>query len=98
MFVSYVELKIEGSWEPVKQLLPSGYASSTFDALTAKNSEGCMIHLIEPDGLRRVLQFTEGATITLHQNILSYHPQQVQEMIVDEKAQSGKGKTRDTLS
>jgi len=94
MFIAYIELKIEGSWRTATQTFAGG--SIRFEVLTT-NSEHCQIHVIEPDGLRRILEFTEGGTIALHQNILSYHPDQVNEITVDEKEQSGKGKTRDTL-
>lgn len=39
----------------------------------------------------------DRGTINLHQNILSYHSGQVDEITIDEKEQSGKGKTRDKL-
>lgn len=95
MFIAYIELKIEGSWNRVAENL-GGAVSVRFEMLSA-NSENCQIHVIEPDGLRRILNFTEGGTIALHQNILSYHPEQVNELTVDEKEQSGKGKTREIL-
>ncbi len=94
MFIAYIELKIEGSWNKATQRYAEG--SINFEVLTS-NSENCQIHLIEPDGLRRILEFTEGGTIALHQNILSYHPDQVNELTIDEKEQSGKGKSRDIL-
>ena len=97
MFIAYIELKIEGYWEKVVENY-GGNMSIHHEAITAKNDKNCIIHIIEPDGLRRIFQFTNGATIAIHQNVLSYHPDQVvQSHIVDEKAQSGKGKTRDML-
>ena len=94
MFIAYIELKIEGVWDTATQRYVKG--SINFDVLAA-NSENCQIHLIEPDGLRRILEFTKGGTIALHQNILSYHTDQVNELTVDETEQSGKGKTRSIL-
>src|SRR5690242_628039 len=95
MFIAYIELKIEGEWEKVVQDF-GGNMVIHHEVLTAKADQGCYIHVIEPDGLRRIIQVTKGGTIALHQNILSYHPDQIVESHeVDEKAQSGKGKTRD---
>lgn len=53
--------------------------------------------MIEPDGLRRHLEFAESTTIGINQNILSYDPSKAEEITVDEKEQSGHGKTRDIL-
>lgn len=98
IFVTFIELKIEGSWTRVVESRPELAFATHFEAIKADSAEGCIVHFIEPDGLRRMLQFTLGGTLAIHQNVLSYHPAQVSEIIVDEKAQSGKGKTRDTLS
>lgn len=96
IFIAYIELKIEGEWDRVVESLVD--RAVHYDLLTAKSHEKCVVHIIEPDGLRRILQFTKGGTIALHQNILSYHPDQIVEShVVDEKAQTGKGKLRDTL-
>lgn len=98
IFIAYIELKIEGNWEKVVESY-GGDIVIHHEILTAKRTEGCFVHIIEPDGLRRIIQFTDGGTIALHQNILSYHPDQIVESHeVDEKAQAGKGKTRDIIS
>ena len=97
LFIAYIELKIEGDWEKVVEYY-GGNTAIQYEVISAKSNEGCFIHVIEPDGLRRIFQVTKGGTVALHQNILSYHPDQVVESHeVDEKAQSGKGKTRDML-
>lgn len=95
MFIQFIELKIEGPWHPYAHLVVKGEEKEV--VLEAKNAETCRVHLIEPDGLRRIFHFTLGATINIHQNILSYHPEQADEIAVDEKEQAGKGKTRDKL-
>ena len=95
MFIQFIELRIEGSWKPYATLIEMGKEKEI--ALVARNGEGCVVHLIEPDGLRRIFEFTKGGTICLHQNILSYYPEQANEITIDEKEQSGKGKTRDIL-
>jgi len=92
-FIVFIECKIEGKWE--KQ----NWANSdtgTKEILYAEG-EDCIVHLIEPDGLRRILHFTKGGTINMRQNMLSYYSPQASEIVVDEKEQSGKGKTRDKL-
>ena len=96
IFIAFIELKIEGSWN--RHVESMGDATAVHHEVLNSNSDNCLVHVIEPDGLRRILQFTEGGTISIHQNILSYHPDQVSELAIDEKAQAGKGKTRDTLS
>ena len=92
-FIVFVEFKIEGSWEIVNWATNFG----TISILTATENENCRIHLIEPDGLRRILHFTKGGTLNMNQNVLSYFSQQVDELTIDEKEQAGKGKTRDRL-
>ncbi len=95
IFIAFIELKIDGSWNKHTEMM-GDFRSTPYEVLSA-NSENCLVHIIEPDGLRRILQFTEGATISIRQNIFSYHQKQANEITVDEKEQSGKGKTRDTL-
>lgn len=92
IFVVFIELKITGSW-----------TSSTMKDLNLKgdfmvsNGTGSEIQIIAPDGLRRHLSFKQDAIISVNQNILSYNPDECEEITVDEKEQSGKGKTRDIL-
>jgi len=101
VFIAYIELKIDGAWEPVTETRFSrnviGLETKNYEVLKSQNGETCLVTVIEPDGLRRTLQVTTGGTIALHQNILSYHPAQVNEITVDEKAQAGKGRARDVL-
>lgn len=96
MFIVFIECKVDdkGHWGKkssvqIKEKYEVGIATD--------NSEDNLVHLIEPDGLRRILQFKQGATFSIHQNVFSYRSGFVQEITVDEKAQAGKGKTRDTL-
>ena len=92
MFLVFIELKILGTWvkSPQRNLTLEGdFMISTGD--------GSEVVLIAPDGLRRHLSFKADATIVIMQNILTYNPEKVDEIVVDEKEQSGKGKTRDIL-
>lgn len=93
MFIAFIECKIEGSW--MKKRVNSGTARlpRLFEYLEAQNSETCKVHVIEPDGLRRIFLFTAGATIDMNQNILSYNPNYADEITVDEQEQSGRGRT-----
>ena len=92
MFVVFIELKISGSWvdSPQRNLELKG----DFMVSTGNRSE---IQIIEPDGLRRHLSFKSDAIISMNQNILTYNPDECNEITVDEKEQSGKGKARDIL-
>ena len=96
MFITFIEMKIEGPWK--RHVQSFGGRAIHYEVLTASDEDNCYVHFIEPDGLRRILQFTMGGTLAVHQNVLSYHPEQVSEMAVDEKEQSGKGKSRASLS
>jgi len=94
MFIAFIELKIEGSWSPRKSV----YVTRTINyELLEAMDEHCSVQLIEPDGLRRHLEFAQSTTIGINQNILSYDPSKAEEITVDEKEQSGKGKTREIL-
>lgn len=111
VFIAFIELKIEGRWkhyrvredpdaaEKLAEVLhrSRSTAETTPVNVLASEEENCLVQVIEPDGLRRILEFTKGGTISIHQNVLSYHPEQVSEITVDEKEQSGKGSTRDKL-
>lgn len=94
-FIVFIECKIEGRW--TIQNWANHNDNQPAKILYAEDGENCRIHLIEPDGLRRILHFTKGGTLNMNQNILSYFSQQVDELTIDEKEQSGKGKTRDKL-
>jgi hypothetical protein len=101
LFIAYIELKIEGPWEKVIQTFHKTSLETIdihHEILKSQNGDTCIVKVIEPDGLRRMFRVTTGGTIALHQNILSYHPDQVDEITVDEKVQAGKDNTRHTLS
>ena len=95
VFITFIELKIEGSWR--KYEIQSWDKPPRMYQVLASNSEHSYVHIIEPDGLRRILHFTDGGTIRIDQNLLSYKPEHVNEITVDEKEQFGKGKTREKL-
>ncbi len=93
MFVVFIELQIDknGSWvqSPQSDLnLKGNFMVSCGDSI---------IQFIEPDGLRRHLSFQKDAKISINQNILSYNPDECEEITIDEKEQSGKEKIRDIL-
>ena len=96
MFIAFIECKINdrGNWRN-----DTAYGDqSGHEVLRANdNSEFNTIQVIEPDGLRRTFRFNQGASISMYQNVLSYQSGYVEEIIVDEKAQAGKGKNRDIL-
>jgi len=96
MFIVFIECKIDdrGHWNRKN----SFQSKSDYAVVVASdNSEYNIVHLIEPDGLRRNLLFKQGATLSINQNVFSYASGFAQEIIVDENAQAGKGNTRDTL-
>lgn len=93
VFIAFIECKIEGRWNP-----KDVFDNEREGVLACHdNSENNIVHLIEPDGLRRILQFGSGATISINQNIFSYTSDHAREITIDEKEQSGKGKSRDIL-
>jgi len=97
IFIVFIECKFNerGTW----YRRDSPQTKSDYEVLGVRdNSEYNLVELIEPDGLRRILKFGEGATISMNGNILSYQSGRAEEIIVDEKSQAGKGKTRDILS
>lgn len=91
MFVVFIELKIKGSWTESPQ------SNLNLKGNFMVSNQGSSVELIEPDGLRRHLEFESDSTISIYQNILTYNSEKVEEITVDEKEQSGKGKTRDIL-
>lgn len=95
IFIAFLECKIEGDWE--RQRFKDPYDQSISHWVLSARKDNCLIKVIELDGLRRIFQITERGTINMHENVLSYHSDQVQEIIVDEKEQTGKGSSRDKL-
>ena len=94
IFIVFIECKIIGNWSSKR----AGGDESGHEVLTVwDNAEDHIVQVIEPDGLKRTLKFDYGATININQNILSYQSDTAEEIVVDEKEQSGKGKTRDKL-
>jgi len=93
MFISFIECKISGMWK--NSTISDG--KMEYPIFQAMNPQGCIIHLIEPDGLRRMLQFRQGSVVSIEQSILLYKPDDAEEITIDEKEQAGKGKTRNIL-
>ena len=96
VFIVFIECKFDerGTWNR----RDSPQTKSGYEVVTVHdNSEYNIIQIIEPDGLRRIFRVSAGATISINQNVLSYQSTRLEEITVDEKAQSGKGKTRDIL-
>ena len=91
MFVVFIELKITGSWTD------SSKRNMNEKGDFMVSNDKCEIQIIEPDGLRRHLSFKQDAKISINQNILTYNPEECEEITIDENEQSGKGKTRDIL-
>lgn len=96
MFIVFIECKIDegGNWSR----RDSPQTKTSYEVLMALDgSEYNVVQIIEPDGLRRTFHVSQNATIGMNQNVLSYQSGRLEEVSVDEKAQSGKGKTRDVL-
>ena len=93
MYVAFIECKVSGTWEP--STVSDG--KLVFPTYRAVHPTNCEVHIIEPDGIRRIFHFAAGSHISIEQNILNYHSDQAEEIVVDEKEQSGKGKTREKL-
>ncbi len=97
MFIAFIECKFDerGSWHRRN----SPQTKNDYELVGVQdNSEYNLVTLIEPDGLRRIFKFSQGATIGMNGNVLSYRSDIGEEITVDEKEQSGKGKTRDIIS
>jgi len=93
MFIAFIECKISGTWE--RTFVTVG--NEDFPTYRAMHQTNCEVHIIEPDGLRRIFHFNNGSHISVENNILTYQPDQADEITVDEKEQAGKGKTRSIL-
>ena len=96
MFIAFFECKINnrGNWQ----------SATAFDDKTGHellravdNSEHNTISVVEPDGIRRNFLVRQGGSIGMYQNVISYNSEFLSDIIIDEKEQSGKGKTRDKL-
>jgi len=95
-FLVFVDCKInnKGNWQPANV-----YDDQTgYTALRViDNSEHNTISIVQPEGIRRDYLVRMGGSISMYQNVISFNSEFVSDLIVDEKAKSGKGKTRDIL-
>ena len=96
LFVTFIELKIEGTWNRYEKSIDLDRIVK-YEIAQAAHDANCLVTLIEPDGLKKILHFTINSTLSIHNNLLAYNPDEVEEIAIDEKEQMGKGKTRDTL-
>ena len=96
IFLSFIECKIDnqGNWDKAD---PFPYKTEHQLLRAMNNSEHNTVTIIEPDGLRRNFLVRQGGSISMYQNVVSYNSGFISEIIVDEKAQAGKGKKRDIL-
>lgn len=99
MHIAFLECKLKGSWMSAygPSITPLGGNSPSVDVLQRAMNEDCRVELIMLDGLRRTLQFSQGDMIDISSNVLIYNNQNVDEITVDEKEQSGQGKSREHL-
>jgi len=99
MYVAFLECKLKGSWATAEgpNITPINQDRPNVDLLQRAMNNACRIELIVLDGLRRSLQFSQGDMIDIDGNVLIYNNQNVDEIIVDEKEQSGQGKSREHL-
>ena len=96
VFIVFIECKFsdQATWHRRS----SPQTKTDYEVVTVYDgSEHNIVHLIEPDGLRRIFHVKQNATISIKQNVFSYQSGMLDEISVDEKEQVGKGKTRDTL-
>lgn len=99
MYIVFLECKLKGSWMSAQgpNIKPLNGGSLMSDILHRAMNDDCSIELIALDGLRRMLQFHQGDMIDMDGNVLIYNNQNVDEIIIDEKEQSGHGKSREHL-
>jgi len=99
MYIAFLECKLKGSWATAQgpYITPINQDHSNVELLQRAMNGDCRIELVVLDGLRRTPQFSQGDMIDIDGNVLIYNNQNVDEIIVDEKEQSGKGKSRDHL-
>lgn len=96
VFIVFIECKFDelGTWTR----RDSPQTKTRYEVVTAHdNSEHNIIQVIEPDGLKRIFRVPQGATVSINQNVLSFRSGSLEQLAIDEKAQAGKGKTRDML-
>jgi len=99
MYIAFLECKLKGSWMSAAgpSITPLNTSSPTVDILTRAMNDDCSVELIVLDGLRRTLQFSQGDMIDISSNVIIYNNQNVDEITVDEKEQSGNGRSREHL-
>jgi len=99
MYIAFLECKLKGTWTTASysNITPLNQDHPSTQLLQRAMNGNCSVELIVLDGLRRMLQFNEGDAIKIDGNVLIYNNQNVDEITVDEKEQSGQGKSREHL-
>ena len=99
MHIAFLECKLKGIWATSTStnisIINTGETST--ELLQRAMNDNCSVELIVLDGLRRTLSFREGDMIDIESNVLIYNNQNVDEITIDEKEQSGYGKSREHL-
>jgi hypothetical protein len=96
IFISFIECRINGTWDNSQDWVDSDTRIPVYRAL---NEENCIIDIVAPDGLRRSWRFKNGAHVTMTQNMLEFLSESVaEELSVDDDIKTRKKeKPRSTL-
>jgi len=100
MYIAFLECKLKGTWATAQGptiTIINGEGDTSRELLQRAMDENCSVELIVLDGIRRTMGFPVGSMIDIDGNVLIYNNQNVNEIIVDEKEQSGKGPSREYL-
>ena len=88
LFISFIECRINGTWDNSQDWVNSNIRIPVYRAL---NAENCIIDIVAPDGLRRSWRFNNGAHVTMTQNMLEFLSESVaEELAVDDDVKTGK--------
>jgi len=85
LFLSFVECKVSGKWELSSIITKTKNTSSPISReIYQATNDNCVISIIESDGTKRVFQFTENSLANIDQNILTFKPHDVTELVSDD--------------
>jgi len=98
LFITFIECNVKGIWQTSGSLVSKIKKLTDWQTFRAMDEETCQVWVISPDGLRRGWSFKTGSLVSIGSGILRFERSAtVNDLTVDEKEQSGKGKTRETL-
>ncbi len=89
-YLAFLECEVRGGWldDQIRTPIQIGQGDETYWRVWQEPAE---IHLVRPDGLKRILSFRNGAVVIVHNGMIEFNQEDfIEELAIDEDAKAGK--------